>query len=402
MIPPSGYTLRHARDGNFGLWPTGDGLQFRDYFTVHEQRNWNASVFHIFIKVKDGDFWVEQEVSRRSNDVAFHATMLAWAVDRIEYGLRDGEFAVGTNTIIFGAEELNSFQQIAANKHCDYQVTEGRDLFCTADTSSDPALGPMRIVGLKSFSPTSLHQCLMCTLPDSRFLCSQFSHPSLASGVADKSRLVRDAKCGVNMPNIKNGGSCHAGGHSCWEFRVVQGEEDCAPGYISPALTRAFDYLDTAWRLRFKNAGRLVITPSVERAGSLERECATREEFGERVIALADILAAFQPDSVLDSATLDGHKGSLSRLEAALRLNITDRVQLSRGLDAVSILRAANDLRSAVAHGGYRARSAGARAEVFSGIRLYPEGSWRTAWNDLRSRVTESLSLIAGVLREST
>ncbi len=91
-----------------------------------------------------------------------------------------------------------------------------------------------------------------------------------------------------------------------------------------------------------------------------------------------------------------------SRLGAALRLNITDRAQLSRALDALDILRAANDLRSAVAHGGYRARSASATAEVFLGIRLYPEGSWRTTWNDLRSRVTEALNLIAGVLREST
>jgi hypothetical protein len=119
-------------------------------------------MFHIFIKVNEGDFWVEQEVSRLSNDAAFQATMLTWAVDRIERGLRDAEFAFGTNTIIFGGEELNSFEQIATNKHCDYQVTEGRDLYCTADTSPDPVLGPMRIVGLKSFSPTSLHQCLMC------------------------------------------------------------------------------------------------------------------------------------------------------------------------------------------------------------------------------------------------
>lgn len=402
MIPPGGYTLRHVRDGNFGLWPTAEGVQFRDYFTVHEARNWNTSVFKTFIRVNGGDFWVEQEVLRRSNDTVFQATMLTWGVDRIQRGLREGEFAVGTNIINFGADELKSFEQIAANKYCDYQIAEGRDLFCTADTSSDAALGPMRIVGVKSFSPTSPHQCLMCTLPDSRFLCSQLSHPSLASGLADKSRLVRDAKCGINMPNIKNGGSCHGGGHSCWEFQVVQGEEDSAPVYIPPALTRAFDYLDTTWRLRFKDAGRLVMTPSIERAASLERECVTREQFGERVIALADVLAAFKPESVLDSAALDEHKGSLARLRAALSLHIRDQVQLSSALHAIDILRAANNLRLGVAHGGYRARSAGATAEVVLGIRLYPEGSWHVAWNDLRSRVTEALSVIAGVLREST
>ena len=344
MIPPSGYTLRHVRDGDFGLWPTGSGAQFRDYFTVHEGRNWNAFVFKIFINVDD--VLPEQEVLRQSKDVVFQENVLTWAVERVERDLRDGEFADGVNSIIVGVEELKSFEQIAANKRCDYQVTEGRDLFCTADTSSDPVLGPMRTVGIKNFSPTSLYQCRTCNLPDSRFLCSQLSHPSLGSGVALKSRLVRDAKCGTNMPNIQNGGSCHAGGHSCWEFRVVQREQDYPPVYVSPALTRAFDYLDTTWRLHLKNAGRLVMAPSVERVGSLERDCATREEFGERVIALADILAAFQFDGVLDPATLDEHKGSRSRLGAALRLNITDQVRLSRALDGVSGLHAANDLRT--------------------------------------------------------
>jgi hypothetical protein len=121
----------------------------------------------------------------------------------------------------------------------------------------------------------------------------------------------------------------------------MQGEQDYLPVYVSPALTRALDYLDTAWRLRFRDAGRLVTTPSIEKAGSLERECATREEFGERVIALADIIAAFQADGVLDPATLKERKGSLSRLEAALSLNITDQVPLSRALAAVIVLRAA-------------------------------------------------------------
>ncbi len=238
MIPPRGYTLRHVRDGDFGLWPTGNGVQFRDYFTVHEGRDWNASIFHIFIQINQEDSWVEDQVLRRSGEAVFQEAVLAWAVEHIERGLRDGEFGVGVNRIIVGVEELKSFEQITVNKQCDYQVTEGRDLFCTADTSSDPALGPMRIVGLKSFSPTSHHQCRICTLPDSRFLCSQLSHPSLASGVTVKSRLVQDAKCGVNMPNIKNGGSCHAGGHNCWEFRVMQGEQDYPLVYVSPAINR--------------------------------------------------------------------------------------------------------------------------------------------------------------------
>ena len=78
MIPPGGYTFRHVRDGNFGLWPTGNGVQFRDYFTVHEGRNWNASIFRIFIQIAEGDSWVEQEVLRQSNEAVFQETVLTY------------------------------------------------------------------------------------------------------------------------------------------------------------------------------------------------------------------------------------------------------------------------------------------------------------------------------------
>jgi len=111
---------------------------------------------HFGLELPD-DFDPTKVPLRRSGEAVFQEAVLAWAVEHIERGLRDGEFGVGVNSIIVGVEELKSFEQITVNKQCDYQVTEERDLFCTADTSSDPALGPMRIVGLKSFSPTSHH-----------------------------------------------------------------------------------------------------------------------------------------------------------------------------------------------------------------------------------------------------
>jgi hypothetical protein len=401
MIPPSGYTIRHNRDGDFGLWPAGDGKsEFRDCFTIHEGPDSNLCVFKVFLWVNSEGVFVYQALSKRYGDARLQEFFLTWAVERIARGLREGEFVNGQDRIEIGEEELRLVEQIAAEKRCDYQVTEGRDWYCTGDTSRDTALGPMRTVGLKKFSPTSLHQCRNCTLPDSRILCSQLSHPSLMSGVGAKSRMIADAKCGINQPNIQNGGGCHAGGHPCWQYWVMPTAQDQPSAYVSPALTRVLDYLDTAWRLRFRKADRLVTSPSVENAGSLERACVTREEFGNRIIALADMLAALQPDSVLDAATLDKVKGSLSRLEVAINQNIVDLARRSRAIDGVNLLRAANDLRAGVAHGGYKARAAAVNAERGLGVTFYPNESWGRTWDHVRARVTEALSWIAAVLRE--
>ena len=233
MIPAGGYIIRHVRDGDFGLWPAGDGTShFRDYFTVHEVRDWNFCVFKIFLSLDSAAAFAQHRLPNHYGDAWFQEFFLTWAVDRVERGLRENEFVDGSNVIEIDEDDLRLVERIAAEKHCSYQVTEGRDLYCTADTSHDPKLGPTRNVGLKSFSPTSLYECLNCALPDSRILCSQLSHPSLASGIGEKSRMVRGAKCGINRPEIHNGGGCHAGGHPFWERQVL-------PMIIKPLLTDA-------------------------------------------------------------------------------------------------------------------------------------------------------------------
>lgn len=402
MVPPSGYIIRHVRDGELGLWPSGVGTwHLRDYFTIHESRDWNWCIFKIFLRLDSEASFAHGRLSKRYGDAWFQEFFLTWAVERVERGLRENEFRDVSNVVDVDAEDLRLVERVAVEKRCGYQVTEGRDLYCTADTSHDPRLGQWRAVGLKSFSPTSLHECLNCTLPDSRILCSQLSHPSLATGVGAKSRMVRAAKCGINRPEIQNGGGCHAGGHPCWERQVLPRAEDNPLEYLPQALTRALDFLDMAWRLRFPKAGRLVVAPSLESAASLERPCSTREEFNSRVISLADVLGALHvPDDLFAPEPESNKWRSLKRLEAVLKEHVLDDASRTRAIEGVGALRKANDLRIGSAHGGHAARTAAEIAARTLGIAFYPYETWARTWDQLRACMTDALSAISTALRE--
>jgi hypothetical protein len=214
-------------------------------------------------------------------------------------------------------------------------------------------------------------------------------------------RHVEDAKCGINQPEIEAAALCHAGGHGCWEYLVLPLEQDRPVPYIAPALTRAFDYLDMAWRLRFAGAGSLVVMPGTQAIAALELGCASREEFGDRIIALGDVLGAMRVSSSLFDPEPECDKWrSLKRLDGALKKNVADSATVARACDGIDILRAANDLRAGVAHGGYKARADSGKAERTLRIPFYPRTSWAETWNQLRARVAEALGLIAVALRE--
>ena len=78
-------------------------------------------------------------------------------------------------------------------------------------------------------------------------------------------------------------------------------DEPAAPPmrYLSPALSLAFDFLDTVWRLKFGRKHKLLqlrlLTPTTD----LERDCLTREEFQSRLSALADTLKSMRIDDQL-------------------------------------------------------------------------------------------------------
>src|ERR1700722_8015021 len=113
MIPPSGYRIRHNRDGDFGLWPAGDGKsEFRDYFTVHEGPDSNLCVFKVFLWVNSEGVFVYQALSKRYGDAWLQEFFLTWAVERIARGLHEGEFVNGQDRIEIGEEELRLVEQI--------------------------------------------------------------------------------------------------------------------------------------------------------------------------------------------------------------------------------------------------------------------------------------------------
>jgi hypothetical protein len=247
----------------------GDGtFMLRDTFSVHEGRETNWNVYRIVVHLTAEAL---PAFKARQGDAAFREATLIWCVDYIERGLRGGQFSSGLNRIDLRAEDFEQLERLPDEKRCRYQVLEGRDLFCAV--SMDAKFGPPRTVGARSLTWTSPHECQNCSLPDQRFLCSQLSHPHVVAGLAG--REPQDTRCGKNRPNIKMAGLCHAGGHECWEYLVLPREEDMPPAYVAPSATRALDFVDTAWRLRFGKSRRLVNLPSAESTATLERECIT-------------------------------------------------------------------------------------------------------------------------------
>ena len=171
--------------------------------------------------------------------------------------------------------------------------------------------------------------------------------------------------------------------------------------YLSPALTRALDSLDMAWRLRFPQADRLFVSPSLESTVNLEQACSTREEFNDRVINLADVLGALRvPDNLFDPEPESAKWRSLRRLEGVLKKCVLDDVRRTRAIEGVAMLRKTNDLRIGTAHGGHTARAAAEIAARTLGIALYPHETWAHTWDQLRARVTDALYAISSALRE--
>ena len=284
MIPRAGYTIRHSSDGASEPMAAGDGtFMLRDSFSVHEGRetNWNVyrMVVHLTAEAYSQAFPLFEA---QQGKAAFREATLIWSVNYIERGLHGGEFSSrGLNRVDLGVEDFQQLERIVEEKVCSYQVLEGRDFFCAV--SMDPRLGPPRTVGARSLTWTSPHECRSCSLPDQRYLCSQLSHPHVVGSLG--SRHPQDTRCGRNRPNIETASLCHAGGHECWEYLVLPREEDKPPNYVAPSLTRALDFVDTAWRLRFGKSRRLVDLPSAASTAALERDCATEQDFADRIIA---------------------------------------------------------------------------------------------------------------------
>lgn len=124
----------------YGRLETGT-LSFRDYFTVHEVRDWNFCVFKIFLSLDSAAAFAQDRLFKRYGDAWFQEFFLTWAVDRIERGLRDNEFADASNALKIDEEDLRLVERIAAEKQCSYQITEGRDCIVQPTLRMIPSSG---------------------------------------------------------------------------------------------------------------------------------------------------------------------------------------------------------------------------------------------------------------------
>ena len=107
------------------------------------------------------------------SDVVVRA-ILRYAVQEIERGLQQGTLPPENPTYAYelrissDSEDIARVARLAGDKECDYQATEGRDLYCRAPAASDNTA--RFIIGGRTAAPTSVPLCRACALPDTDYL----------------------------------------------------------------------------------------------------------------------------------------------------------------------------------------------------------------------------------------
>jgi hypothetical protein len=162
----------------------------------------------------------------------------------------------------------------------------------------------------------------------------------------------------------------------------------------SLSLPESVDFLDTVWRLRF--GSRLFGLPGATKTSALALSCATSEEFDARMSAVSDLLKRMNvPEPTLprgDWAKL----GSLQRFGVFLADRLGQDLSSGTIADALSVLRAANEIRVGRQHRGADARE----AEGFAALGLgYPPANWGTAWERINMQLVAALNTIRDELQ---
>ena len=154
------------------------------------------------------------------------------------------------------------------------------------------------------------------------------------------------------------------------------------------SLAASLGYLDTAWRVLHGRGTHLVELPGPERTISLALDCATREEFLDRIGALADLLKSLRVPS--GGEQKGGHP--LERLRAYLAWKLPPESQegIARALDQLDHIRV---IRNATGHEA--AESDGARAYRALGI-PYPVTDWPGAWRTIQAEATVAFDAVRG------
>jgi hypothetical protein len=126
--------------------------------------------------------------------------LLRFAVRRIERALATGALPTEPTSDIqeltVEEEDLPELARLLDERTCDYQVHQGRDLFCSAASPGDKTI--VATEGHRRLAPTSRAICSRCGLPDTDAICSHLVHPRITAlrpvAVAWE-RFVEEALC---------------------------------------------------------------------------------------------------------------------------------------------------------------------------------------------------------------
>ena len=321
---------------------------------------------------------------------------MAQAEERLRSGRVPTESTRDPEKLILTEPDLVLLRNMALEKTCDYQTRLGRELFCSAASANDKAV--VGTSGLRRLAPTSRPICRQCNMPDTDFICSHLSHPKVKAheALGSSARFFVEAFCEAGQPGVKDNSSlCRAGGHSCWT-RIV--EEPSAPSASLPYAPRdlpvALDFLDAVWKQTFGHS--LLRLRSVEKTAALSLPCATAEELKSRLGDLNELFKLMEvPDELLQQP-IDPQQ-TFNRISACLAAKLQDNAERENAANAMNDLRAINDVRNKLTHGGSEL------AEALNRLGIeYPIRNYGQAWDQIRLKAAGALTTIRSALQSAS
>ncbi|MFZ0887370.1 MAG: hypothetical protein WA005_02860 [Candidatus Binataceae bacterium] len=174
-----------------------------------------------------------EELTRRHGQAQVQTAIIGWAIGKVEQRLYNGPLPpAGTSKfeeLELGEAELPEVEQLVTQKTCAYQLSRGRELFCSAAASTDETADAS-----SGLAPTSRPMCKACDLPDDRYRCFHLTHPRVMGirAMTPTGRQLTGAYCEINSPNIRAPSRCHASGHDCWEYIVEPPVEPKKIGFV--------------------------------------------------------------------------------------------------------------------------------------------------------------------------
>ncbi len=142
MFPPKYVVKCERHNGSAALIASAapDRYYLPCRFAVFTDSSGAAPVSTIIVEITD-DARIRWLTEHERYDAGLTRPLLRWAVYRIEQGLRDGsvDLSPPRQTVRIGIADYEFLQTSAETKNCEYQVREGRDLFCAASHIGDDA-----------------------------------------------------------------------------------------------------------------------------------------------------------------------------------------------------------------------------------------------------------------------